>query len=102
MSNIAEGFERGSNKELIQFLYIAKGSVGEVRSQLYAAMDLDYITKDTFDNISASTNTVSRKIAAFIKYLQNSGMKGSRCKAQQLKAESKNKSTVVVNPNFEL
>jgi four helix bundle protein len=48
ISNIAEGFERGGNKEFIQFLYHAKGSCGEVRTQLYVAWDLDYLTEDAF------------------------------------------------------
>ena len=78
MSNIAEGFERGSNKELLQFLYIAKGSVGEVRSQLYASIDLGYIDKSDFSNASGQALTLSRKIASFIKYLNQSPLKGAK------------------------
>lgn len=48
MSNIAEGFERGSDKDFARFLYIAKGSCGEIRSQLYVALDRRYITQEEF------------------------------------------------------
>lgn len=78
MSNIAEGFERGSNKEFIQFLYIAKGSVGEVRSQLYASLDLGYIDKPTFDTVTGHALILSRKIASFVKYLNQSHLKGAK------------------------
>ena len=71
MSNIAEGFERAGKKEFVRFLYMAKGSAGEVRSQLYAAADLGYVTKQQTDELIAFVETVSRRIAAFIKYLKS-------------------------------
>jgi four helix bundle protein len=69
MSNIAEGFERRSKNELIQFLFISKGSSGEVRSQLYLARDLKYISDVQFKELFNLSETVSRTISGFIKYL---------------------------------
>jgi four helix bundle protein len=71
MSNIAEGFERGSRKEFIQFLNIAKGSNGEVRSQLYIALDQDYITPARFEELRDKAVSLSRRIARFIAYLES-------------------------------
>ena len=71
MSNIAEGFERENNKVFMQYLYIAKGSAGEVRSQLYVASDLRYITSEQFDDCLGLTNEISKMIGSLIKYLKS-------------------------------
>jgi len=71
MSNIAEGFERGSRKEFVQFLNIAKGSNGEVRSQLYIALDQEYIDERKFGELRESALGLSRRLAKFITYLES-------------------------------
>ena len=78
MSNIAEGFERGSNREFIQFLFIAKGSAGEVRTQLYVALDLGYIEKDEFEKLNTELLSLSKQLSGFIKYLKSSKKKGQK------------------------
>jgi four helix bundle protein len=59
MSNIAEGFERGGNQEFVQFLYIAKGSWGELRSQLYVALDQEHIDQKVADNLLINLKRLS-------------------------------------------
>jgi len=78
MSNIAEGFERGGNQELIQFLYVAKGSCGEVRSQFYVAMDQGYVDPKLVDDLLTSLKRLSVMIKHLIDHLKQSGMRGPK------------------------
>ena len=80
MSNIAEGFERGGNKEFMQFLAIAKGSVGEIESQLYVALDENYIDENEFVSLKRLTGSTKRLIGGLLGYLRQSGMKGVKYK----------------------
>jgi len=82
MSNIAEGFERGTRKEFIQFLNIAKGSNGEVRSQLYVALDQEYLDEKAFESLKQSALSLSRRLSRFISYLESCSSNSRRRKTR--------------------
>ena len=80
LSNIAEGFERGGDEEFRQLLSVAKGSAGEVRAQLYVALDAALIDQQQFDRLYALTIEVAKLLSGFIRYLGSSGYKGNKFK----------------------
>lgn len=80
VSNIAEGFERDGDREFHQFLALAKGSCGEVRAQLYIALDQGYLDQNTFDRLSALALQVGRMLRGLMNYLKASEFKGKKYK----------------------
>jgi four helix bundle protein len=83
MDNIAEGFERSSRLEFINFLSISKGSCGEVKSQLYRAKDLKYVNDDAFSDAYLGYDKLASGIAGFIGYLNQSKIKGQKFKDRE-------------------
>lgn len=71
MDNIAEGFDRNSSKEFRQFLFIARSSASEVKSQLYRALDRNYINKTEFENTYKLADDTSNLIGGFLNYLKD-------------------------------
>ena len=82
MSNIAEGFERGGDREFVQFLSNSKGSCGEVKSHLYVALDQNYITPVNFDVLYSQATEVSRLVSGFMTYLLDSALGGHKYKGR--------------------
>ena len=87
MSNIAEGFDRGTKQEFLNYLFIAKGSCGEVKCQLYIASDVGYIDVSTFQNGIHLCDEVSRLLASFIQKLKSGGAAGLQYRKEKSKTQ---------------
>ncbi len=87
MANIAEGFERDGRREFVQFLSVAKGSVGELRSHLYVVADQGLLTETDLRNLFALAEDTSRTIAGLMRYLRSTAVGGSKFHAN-LKLET--------------
>lgn len=78
VANIAEGFERGGSKEFLQFLSMAKGSVGEVKAHLFVAFDQGYVTKAALEDLLKLADETSRLIGGLMRYLRDSAIRGPK------------------------
>lgn len=84
MDNIAEGFERDGKNEFKQFLSYAKGSAGELVSQLQRAFDRGHITIEEFTNLTNETEEIARMIGGFMNYLRDTEYKGNKFKEPEM------------------
>lgn len=84
---IAEGFESGTRQEFLNYLYISKASAGEVRAQLYAALDIEYLNIETFKYLNSLAGECSKLIASFIKSLKTSEFGGLQFKREKTKGQ---------------
>jgi four helix bundle protein len=91
LSNIAEGFERGSKTEFIQFLYIAKGSCGEVRAQLQIAQDQNYLRHNEYQRLYDLCKQISGMISNFIAHLQKTDYQGEKINRPKRLTQQKDK-----------
>lgn len=98
MGNIAEGAERDGNNEFRQFLSNAKGSVGEVRSHLYSALDAEYIDQIQFDQLAEQTIRIGAMIAGLIRYLRDSEMKGPKFNKHKDETDSQDQEPATKEP----
>lgn len=80
LSNISEGFERGTQQEFLNYLFIAKGSAGEVRAQLYVALDAEYLNIETFKNLKNLAEDCSRLIQSFAEKVKTNDRRGTQFK----------------------
>lgn len=80
LSNIAEGFERGTKAEFLNYLYIAKGSAGEVRAQLYVALDAEYLNMEKFKHLSGLAVDCSRLVQSFAEKVKMNSVAGTQFK----------------------
>jgi four helix bundle protein len=97
VSNIAEGFERDGNKEFSQFLSLAKGSVGEVKSQLAIAYDLGYVNRPSFEMCDRQIVRIGQMIGGLMNYLRHNAITGLKYRAlSNEKRETRNEKRVVL------
>ncbi len=80
MDNIAEGFGRDGNREFSQFLSVSKSSADETKSQLYRAMDRNYLSEAEFNDFAKKIELIKNKIGALMYYLRNTKMSGIKYK----------------------
>ena len=88
ISNISEGFERDGNKELIQFLSVAKGSIGEVKAQLIVALDQGYVEASEYDRARELCASSAKQLAGWMTYLRQSAIAGHKFAQRQPRIDS--------------